>query len=130
MAKVAKEALNVCEAFWIRPYLLLTPADWPVDNQQAQTPSTHRQRLAPGNAPTPRIGMINMQPNSVAGTPMPRTGTGRSPLASLNANSTVGPGFAGYGMSAGLKVSNPAGSSVNGFSRPFVRSRGLYKVTC
>lgn len=47
----------------------------------------------------------------------------RQPLASLNGNSP-GPGFSGYGMSAGMKVSNPAGSGANGFSRPVIRSRG------
>jgi E3 ubiquitin-protein ligase CCNP1IP1 len=51
----------------------------------------------------------------------------RQPLANLNGNSP-GPGFAGYGMSAGLKVSNPAGSGANGFSRPVVRSRGIHNA--
>lgn len=93
-------------------------------NQPSQTPSTHRQQLAPGNIPTPYIGVGKLLPNSLSGAATPQiTSTGRSPLTSLNANIATGSGFAGYGMSAGLKVSNSAGSSVNGFARPVVRSR-------
>lgn len=95
-----------------------------IENQPIQTPSTHRQRLSSNVALTPRIGLANFGPNGASGTPMlQRNPTGRSPLANLNANS-AGPGFTGYGMSAGLKVSNPAGSAANGFTRPQVRSRG------
>lgn len=92
-----------------------------------QTPSTHRQRLAPGNGYAPRVGgMNNVQPNTMAGTPMPgRTSSGRSPMATINNNS----GFAGYGMSAGLKVSNPAITTANSFPRPVVRSRGSVAIS-
>ena len=92
-----------------------------------QTPSTHRQRLAPGNGPSPRMGLANLQSNAVAGTPMQQQRPSpRQPFAALNNNTVSGTGFAGYGMSAGLKVSNPAGTNSNGFARPVVRSRGLF----
>ncbi|KAE9371736.1 hypothetical protein N431DRAFT_410726 [Stipitochalara longipes BDJ] len=95
-------------------------------NQHIQTPSTHRQRLASGNVPPPRIGLTNLLGNGA-----PRLPEGlmaqnrvspRQPLANINGNSP-GSGFAGYGMSAGLKVSNPARSGANAFSGPAVRSR-------
>ncbi|PMD30578.1 hypothetical protein L207DRAFT_473535 [Hyaloscypha variabilis F] len=95
-------------------------------NQPIQTPSTHRQRLASGNIPPPRIGQANLPGNGAPG-PLgaqkaQHRASPRQPLANINGNSP-GSGFAGYGMSAGLKVSNPAGSGVNAFSRPVVRSR-------
>lgn len=96
-------------------------------NHPIQTPSTHRQRLASGNVPVPRIGLANLPGNSVPAAPMPQHRVSpRQPLANPNGNSP-GPGFAGYGMSAGLKVSNPAGSGANGFSRPVVRSRVAHR---
>ena len=102
------------------------------ESQAIQTPSTHRQRLNPSNAPaSPRMGVSNLQFNGISGTPIPDqriSPSGRQPLSNLNANSAVGPGFAGYGMSAGLKVSNPAGSVANGVERPVIRSRGLLQI--
>lgn len=56
---------------------------------------------------------------------------GRQPLLNLSSNSAGGSGFSGYGMSAGMKVSNPAGSmanGVNGVERPVLRSRGLLTI--
>jgi len=87
-----------------------------------QTPSTHRRRLALNNpTPAPRIGIANVQPNINIGTPMPRgNSTGRSPLANLSGNG----GFSGYGMSAGLKVSNPTGLINNGAPKSLNRARG------
>ncbi|TVY33995.1 E3 ubiquitin-protein ligase [Lachnellula subtilissima] len=91
-------------------------------NQPIQTPSTHRQRFAPENQPLPRLGPSNMQFNGPIGTPMPqKRPSPRQPLVNLGANTGGGSGFAGYGMSAGMKVSNPA--SANGATRPLVRSR-------
>jgi E3 ubiquitin-protein ligase CCNP1IP1 len=90
-----------------------------------QTPSTHRQRLAPGNDPTPRPGFVNLHSTGIARTPMlpPQRTSPRQPLANLRNN--AGPtGFAGYGMSAGLKVSNPTGAGIHGLARPVMRSRG------
>lgn len=94
-------------------------------NQPIQTPSTHRQRLASGNPPPPRIGLANLPGNNVLGASVPQHRVSpRQPLAGLSGNSPGPPtGFAGYGMSAGMKVSNPTGSGGNGFARPAVRSR-------
>lgn len=95
-------------------------------NQPIQTPSTHRQRLPSRNGPALRVGLGSLQSNSVPGTPMTRRSpSDRPPLGSLNGNSSVGPGFSGYGMSAGLKVSNQATTTSNGFANPIIRSRGI-----
>jgi E3 ubiquitin-protein ligase CCNP1IP1 len=95
------------------------------ENKPIQTPSTHRQRLASGNLPPPRIELANLPGNNVLGASVPQQRISpRQPLAGLSGNSPGLSGFAGYGMSAGLKVSNPAGSGGNGFARPAVRSRG------
>ncbi|TVY13576.1 E3 ubiquitin-protein ligase [Lachnellula arida] len=89
-----------------------------------QTPSTHRQRFAPENQPLPRLGPSNMQFNGHMGTPMPqKRPSPRQPLANLGTNAGGGSGFAGYGMSAGMKVSNPASAAANGATRPLVRSK-------
>jgi E3 ubiquitin-protein ligase CCNP1IP1 len=99
----------------------LTPL---AENRPIQTPSTHRQHLTSGNVPTPGIGLANLPGNGLpAALMLQRRVSPRQPLASLNGNSP-GPGFAGYGMSAGLKVSNPAESGANGLSRPVLQSRG------
>lgn len=60
--------------------------------------------------------------------PQRRSPAGRQPLSNLNGNTVTGSGFAGYGMSAGLKISNPAGTVANGLERPVMRSRGLLRV--
>jgi hypothetical protein len=99
------------------------------ENRPIQTPSTHRQRLAAGNGPALRMDLANLQSNGVTGTPTPQEQPSpRQPLATLNNNSISGTGFAGYGMSAGLKVSNLTGTSPNAFARPVVRSRGLFLI--
>ncbi|KAF8861801.1 cyclin B1 interacting protein-like protein 1 [Acephala macrosclerotiorum] len=77
-------------------------------NPLMQTPSTHRQPLAPENVPTPRVDPSNLRSNSVPGLPAPQQ---RPPLSGLNVNRASPRGFAGYGMSAGLKVSNPNGAA-------------------
>lgn len=94
------------------------------------TPSTNRQSIAPTNAPAtgpaPRIGLSSIHPGGVSGVPnLQYRSSPRQPLASLNTNSISPSGFAGYGMSAGLKVSNPAAAAINGLGRPIIRSRGL-----
>ena len=91
-----------------------------------QTPSTHRQRLAPGNDPTSQPGFVNLHSTGIARTPMlpPQRTSPRQPLANLSGNNAGPTGFAGYGMSAGLKVSNPTGAGIHGLARPVMRSRG------
>lgn len=89
-----------------------------------QTPSTHRQQIHAGtNLSTNSMGFPNPHVNSVSrgSTHLPRASP-RQGLAPISVNSAP-TGFAGYGMSAGLKVSNPPGSVLNG-SRPPNRSRG------
>lgn len=89
----------------------------------APTPSTHRQRLVGGNAPTPRIGLAYAQ-SGFPGTPMQQQRTSpRQPLSNLNGNVGLS-GFAGYGMSAGLKTSNPTGGGQNVMGHSRVPSRG------
>ncbi|PBP21865.1 hypothetical protein BUE80_DR007313 [Diplocarpon rosae] len=86
-----------------------------------QTPSSQRQHTA--SYPPMPTG-LGLQSNSVSATPQPLNRTSpRQPLANLNGNSPRLSGFSGYGMSAGLKVSNPTGSVVNGMVRPVMRSR-------
>jgi hypothetical protein len=91
-----------------------------------QTPSTHRQRLAPGNDPTSQPGFVNLHSTGIARTPMlpPQRISPRQPLSNLSGNNSGPTGFAGYGMSAGLKVSNPTGAGTHGLARPVMRSRG------
>lgn len=74
------------------------------DFQPEQTPSTHRQRLSTQIPRTQSVSQnIGISPN------LPRAVPNRQPLTGLSANS-LSSGFAGHGLSAGLKVSNPAGS--------------------
>jgi E3 ubiquitin-protein ligase CCNP1IP1 len=90
-----------------------------------QTPSTHRQRFGSGFAPSPRMGVAHVESNIISGTPMPNQRTsplGRLALSNLNANATAGHGLTGYGLTAGIKVSNPAA-----IERPVRTSRGLIK---
>ncbi len=69
--------------------------------------------------------MANLPGNNVLGASVPHHRVSpRQPLANLNGNSPGPTGFASYGMSAGIKVSNPTGSGGNGLTRPAVRSRG------
>lgn len=96
-----------------------------VANQPIQTPSTHRQRFAPGSQLNPQMATSNTPFNAPAGTPMlQKRPSPRQPLANLGINTGGGSGFSGYGMSAGMKVSNPASTAALGGSRPVVRSRG------
>ncbi|KAH6676297.1 cyclin B1 interacting protein-like protein 1 [Halenospora varia] len=118
-------------------------------NLPIQTPSTHRQPLRPSHQqfqtqqqPTPRLDVANFQPN--AGTMRSSTGnfqsnnplatpmqqsrpSPRAPLANLNNSNASAPPFAGYGMSAGLKVSNPTGATPIGVQRPLMRSRVAHR---
>jgi E3 ubiquitin-protein ligase CCNP1IP1 len=66
-----------------------------------------------------------MQFNGPVGTPITqKRPSPRQSLVNLGTNAGGGSGFAGYGMSAGMKVSNRASAAANGTSRPLVRSRG------
>ncbi|CZT07144.1 related to lactose regulatory protein [Rhynchosporium graminicola] len=90
-----------------------------------QTPSSHRQTLASLQ------GMGHgLQHPGIAATPQSRQRVSpRIPLANINGNNPGLSSFAGYGMSAGLKVSNPGGLVRNGVAtgRPVMKPRGLTK---
>ncbi|KAG9229357.1 cyclin B1 interacting protein-like protein 1 [Amylocarpus encephaloides] len=98
-------------------------------NQPAQMTS-HRQPLgATDPRATPRHQAPNLQPNIVAGTPMmQKRPSPRTALAALSGNHGGGSAFAGYGMSAGLKVSSTVGARGNVGNTPQIRSRGLTKM--
>jgi E3 ubiquitin-protein ligase CCNP1IP1 len=78
--------------------------------------------------PISHTGLSGLETNSVSGTPMPQRSPGRPPLTNLNGNAAIAPGFSGYGMSAGLKVSNPPGTTTIGSTDVDLRSRGIPKV--
>lgn len=105
--------------------LLLLIANDDIDNQPLQTPSTHRQRLAPeGGSFAGSINISNQGSNTILrGHSRQTQSTPRQPLVQMSGNSGL-QGFAGYGMSAGLKVSNPPGSA--GGMRPVNRARGTF----
>jgi E3 ubiquitin-protein ligase CCNP1IP1 len=94
----------------------------PRTNTSIPQASTHHQPLQPTNhQATPRPFAANFQSNSVVGTPMlHKRQSPRTVLGNISGN---GSAFAGYGMSAGLKVSNQMGTQ-NNIGRPQVRSRG------
>ncbi|KAJ5042422.1 uncharacterized protein L3040_004971 [Drepanopeziza brunnea f. sp. 'multigermtubi'] len=85
-------------------------------NRPMQTPSSHRQQMA--SFP---IGRPN---NGVSGNSQPRLSP-RQPLGNLNGNTS---GFTGYGMSAGLKVSNPTGGRAGVMGRPVIGSRVAHRT--
>ncbi|PVH80378.1 hypothetical protein DL98DRAFT_459741 [Cadophora sp. DSE1049] len=92
-------------------------------NFSMQTPSSNRQRLAS----YPMLGHgLGLQSNGVSATPQTQSRVSpRQPLGNINGNNPGLSGFAGYGMSAGFKVSNPTGAATSGLPRPVMRSRGL-----
>lgn len=70
-----------------------------------QTPSSNRQRL--NGEPNVGIAVSNMQPSRSLSTPMQsRNSPARGLFGGVRSNGSGGNGFAGYGMSAGLKVSH------------------------
>ncbi|CAG8979840.1 hypothetical protein HYALB_00002612 [Hymenoscyphus albidus] len=89
-------------------------------SQPIQSGTTHRQPLGNNNPQAPSR-TANFQANSVSGTPMVHSA--RRPLSNLNPNNAGGSAFAGYGMSAGVKVSNGSGTSGNLGVGPPLRSR-------
>ncbi|RDL29719.1 Cyclin [Venustampulla echinocandica] len=99
-------------------------------HQSDQELSTHRHRLGPsGQQPTPRGGIANFPPNGSSSSAQisQRRPSPRQPLGNINTNVGSGSPFAGYGMSAGLKVSNPAGISGTSAGRPLMRSRAAHR---
>ncbi len=68
---------------------------------------------------------FGIQPNEISSTPrLQHRVSPRQPLANLSGNNPGLSGFAGYGMSAGLKVSNPAVAANNSMGRPAIISKG------
>lgn len=86
----------------------------------AQTPSSNRQRLN---------GESNMQNPRSLSTPMqPRHSPARGLFGGVRSSGSGGNGFAGYGMSAGLKVSHTPPAGVEGMrsmSRTGPMPRGI-----
>ena len=79
----------------------------------AQTPSSNRQRL--NGEPNVGIATSNMQNSRSLSTPMqPRNSPARGLFGGVRSNRSGGNGFAGYGMSAGLKVSHTPPVEVDG----------------
>ncbi|OBT42583.1 hypothetical protein VE00_07101 [Pseudogymnoascus sp. WSF 3629] len=70
----------------------------------AQTPSSQRQRL--NGEPNVGIAVSNMISRSLSTPMQPRHSPARGLFGGVRSNGSGGNGFAGYGMSAGLKVSH------------------------
>lgn len=93
------------------------------DNPPMQTPSSHRQNS--GSYPMQGVG-LGLQTRGISATPQTlHRVSPRLPFANVSGNNQGLSGFTGYGMSAGLKVSNPTGATKPGAARPAMRSRGL-----
>lgn len=74
------------------------------------------------------MGLANLQNGRTASAPLSqqRETPARQPLTSLSPNGAGSYTFAGYGMSAGVKVSHPVAAAQSNSlgGRPTVRSRG------
>ncbi|RFU30158.1 hypothetical protein B7463_g6166, partial [Scytalidium lignicola] len=93
-------------------------------DRSLQTPSSHRHPLV---ASTPHLSHpgFDIQQSILDGaTQTQRRSTPNRPLFGTSGSSI--PGLAGYGMSAGVKASNPMVTSAGGFTRPTIRSRGAF----
>ncbi|KAH8808911.1 cyclin B1 interacting protein-like protein 1 [Xylogone sp. PMI_703] len=90
-------------------------------NRPIETPSSHRRPLGATTYP----GLEHTQQSNPARAMQSqrRSTPNRPPLGGQINSGSAMPGLAGYGMSAGVKVSNPVGTSVGGFARPTIRSR-------
>ncbi|KFY97547.1 hypothetical protein V500_02017 [Pseudogymnoascus sp. VKM F-4518 (FW-2643)] len=92
----------------------------------AQTPSSNRQRL--NGEPNVGIATSNMQNSRSLSTPMqPRNSPARGLFGGVRSNGSGGNGFAGYGMSAGLKVSHTPPVGVDGM-RSMSRTGSMPRV--
>ncbi|KAL5330188.1 hypothetical protein ACEPPN_003713 [Leptodophora sp. 'Broadleaf-Isolate-01'] len=90
-------------------------------NPPMQTPSSHRQNS--GSYPMQGVG-LGLQTRGISATPQTlHRVSPRLPFANVSGNNQGLSGFTGYGMSAGLKVSNPTGATKPGAARPAMRSR-------
>jgi E3 ubiquitin-protein ligase CCNP1IP1 len=104
------------------------------ENDTTATPSSHRHRVSVPSARPVSIGLDSHQTprqQRLPGTPtlLNRLTPSHQPLRNLNMTAIHGNGFAGYGMSAGVKASNPPNLDHNfvGITQPAVRSRGMYR---
>ncbi|OBT56848.1 hypothetical protein VE04_02888 [Pseudogymnoascus sp. 24MN13] len=78
----------------------------------AQTPSSQRQRLI--GEPNVGIAVSNMNSRSLSTPMQPRHSPARGLFGGMRSSGSGGNGFAGYGMSAGLKVSHTPPLGVEG----------------
>ncbi|KAI1001727.1 hypothetical protein K3495_g6474 [Podosphaera aphanis] len=81
-----------------------------------QTPSTHRTKFPPENF-QPQIGLANLQEGITSNQFQMNS---RGPLPNIGRNSH---GFAGYGISSGIKTSAPSTGAPVAFMRPTPRTR-------
>lgn len=101
---------------------------------RVSTPSSHRQPVPLGPSSSVGLNFSNLEHRQQFSTPQPQNldaTSSRHPLSNISPNlNSNQPGFAGYGLSGGMKISRPAGAqSVNtNLSRPIIRSRGMYLV--
>lgn len=92
----------------------------------AQTPSSQRQRLI--GEPNVGIAVSNMNARSLSTPMQPRYSPARGLFGGVRSSGSGGNGFAGYGMSAGLKVSHTPPLGVEGMrsmSRTGPMPRGM-----
>lgn len=78
------------------------------------TPSNHRTQLGPVAQPVGRLGSGSLRnhANMMNRSPKGHTPAQRQPFGNLSTNSVNRPGVSGYGMSAGMKVSQQQGGEL------------------
>lgn len=117
----------IARAFFIRPFTRARMLIIYTGHGVAQTPSSNRQRL--NGEPKVGIAVSNLQIPRSLSTPMqPRVSPARGLFGGVRSNGSGGNGFAGYGMSAGLKVSHTPPVGVEGMrsvSRTAPMPRGI-----
>lgn len=118
---------GLARAFFILPFSQARMLTIYTGHDVAQTPSSNRQRL--NGEPNVGIAVSNLQIPRSLGTPMqPRISPARGLFGGVRSNGSGGNGFAGYGMSAGLKVSHTPPSGAEGLrsvSRTGPMPRGI-----
>lgn len=128
-AGIIATAKGVAAVSCSSPIIKAAPLIQFVGNDPTQTPSSHRQRLATELGPSTGIASLH-QNGRTASAPISekRSASIPSPLTSMSPNGNNRYSFAGYGMSAGMKVSQPpmVAQGVSGGSRSTFRSRGSF----
>lgn len=102
LALLAREIIT--RAFFLHPFTQTALLIIYTGHVVAQTPSSQRQRL--NGEPNVGIAVSNMNSRSLSTPMQPRHSPARGLFGGVRSNGSGGNGFAGYGMSAGLKVSH------------------------